>query len=168
MPACLSACLPACLSLAFLHIIIHTHTHTHTHTHDTHAHTHAHTHTGSLKNAAVREEVSWGSMKVTQKKRMTSDARPGTKKSKRRGLGCGNGIWSQGRGEWDPLGIKRLSLFCPQIGRVKLPLFFLFLDHNCKHVCVCVFFFLVRFSCCVIFENTKNIIVIHILCVYYV
>ena len=47
---------------------------------------------------------------------------------------------------------------------------FLFLDHDCKHasVCVCVFFFLVRFSCCVIFENTKNIIVIHILCIYYV
>ena len=32
----------------------------------------------------------------------------------------------------------------------------LFLDHSCKHVCVCVFFFLVRFSCCVIFENTKK------------
>ena len=33
---------------------------------------------------------------------------------------------------------------------------FLFLDHNCKYVCVCVLFFLVRFSCCVIFENTKK------------
>ena len=147
LPVCLCACLPACLSACrpvsclSTHHHTHTYTHIHTHTHDTHAHTHAHTHTGSLKNAAVREEVSWGSMKVTQKKRMTSDTRPGTKKSKRRGLGCGNGIWSQGRGEWDPLGIKGLSLFCPRIGRVKLPLFFCFwIIIVSMYVCVCFSF----------------------------
>ena len=69
LPVCLPVCLSACLSLAFLHKIIHTDTHIPTHAHDTNTHTHVHTHTGSLKNASVREEVSLGSMKVSQKKK---------------------------------------------------------------------------------------------------
>ena len=62
---------------------------------------------------------------------------------------------------------ETVSVFSPY-GDSETVSVFLFLDHNCKYVCVCVSFFVVRYFCCVIFENTKIIIVIHILCVYYV